>query len=226
MSKSIAIIGGKQTGSVGRHLYENLSIENIMLPDLDVRSEKQIAQFFLENENTFDGMVYSAGVYEYGSVKMMNLDSWEDTLKINLTGAMLCAKWYLRTQFYGGTLIFIGANAAYAPSPGSSAYCVSKAGLLMLTQTLAQENGPNYNFIQLDPGIIKDTNMYRDTYMRAGISEEKMLERRLKAVPAGRCMEKAEIVQWVDFLLKKGKYVNGVGIRVDGGKISASGKEK
>ena len=67
---------------------------------------------------------------------------WEKVLDVNLTGVMLTDRAVARRMIKngnGGTLINIASGAAKIPLPGAADYCVSKAGVLMLTQTLALE---------------------------------------------------------------------------------------
>jgi benzil reductase ((S)-benzoin forming) len=62
-------------------------------------------------------------------------------------------------------IVNISSGAAQTPLPGSAPYCAAKAGLEMLTRTLAAEQGPNgVRVISLRPGII-DTDM--QTLMRS-----------------------------------------------------------
>jgi len=62
-------------------------------------------------------------------------------------------------------IVNISSGAAHTPLPGIAPYCAAKAGLEMLTRTLAAEQGPNgVRVVSLRPGII-DTGM--QTLMRS-----------------------------------------------------------
>src|SRR5690606_34561237 len=90
----------------------------------------------------------------------VDADAWRATIDTNLTGAFTCAHALLPFLLARkGTIVNIGAGAAEQPFDGMSAYCVSKAGLVMLTRMLAFEYGElglrAYGF---RPGMI-DTDM-------------------------------------------------------------------
>lgn len=217
------IVGGLREKSIGRHIYKNLTGDSI-LSDIDVRDEKQIQEQMSKYKGKLNSLIYTAGIYSYGKIKDQIDKTWNNILEVNLIGAKRCLKWFLRTQEQG-TIILIGSNASDVPSAGSSAYCVSKAGMGMLTKVAGQEIAPEFNIVQLDLGIVKNTGMYHDTHENMGVNEEEMLKKRLKAVPADRCLTKDEIVDYVEFILNKGSYLNGVSLRIDGGKIKSSGKD-
>lgn len=62
-------------------------------------------------------------------------------------------------------IVNVSSGAAQSPLPGSAVYCTSKAGLEMLTRTLAAEQGPDgIRVVSLRPGII-DTEM--QAFMRS-----------------------------------------------------------
>ncbi|HKL23679.1 MAG TPA: SDR family oxidoreductase [Candidatus Nanoarchaeia archaeon] len=221
MNKTVII--GKAKGSMGAHLNKTLKTKTI-LPDFDVRDDEMIEMFFESNQNEFQNLIYTAGIYEYSKIVDADDRDWMNQIDVNLVGAMRCIKHFARTQ-KGGTIILIGSNASKVPSAGSSAYCVSKAGMKMLTKVAGQELAPDFHIIQLDLGIVEDTNMYHNTYKNMGVSEEEMLDVRLKAVPMNRCMSKDELADWIEFLITRGYYANGVSLEIDGGKIKSSGKD-
>ena len=72
----------------------------------------------------------------------MALDGWRRVLDINLTGVMLTDRVVARHMIAGnvaGTIVNIASTAARIALPGAAEYCVSKAGVVMLTQVLAME---------------------------------------------------------------------------------------
>jgi len=90
------------------------------------------------------------------------------SLTVNLIAPTLIANLFCRI-FTGGEsdrrVINVSSGAAQTPLPGSAVYCTAKAGLEMLTRTLAAEQGPDgIRIISLRPGII-DTEM--QVFMRS-----------------------------------------------------------
>lgn len=79
---------------------------------------------------------------ESNFVTNLIVDNFKRVLEINLIGVMLADKALGRqmlAQGTGGSIINIASTAARIPLPGASAYCVSKAGVHMLTKVMALE---------------------------------------------------------------------------------------
>jgi NAD(P)-dependent dehydrogenase (short-subunit alcohol dehydrogenase family) len=72
---------------------------------------------------------------------LLTLEEWDATLSVNLLGPWLGIKYaapVMRANG-GGAIINVASTAGLRPFPGAAPYCVSKAGLLMLTKTVALE---------------------------------------------------------------------------------------
>lgn len=87
--------------------------------------------------------------------------AWLDALNVNLGAAVSNARAVIGPMLAtGGTIINISSGAAIRPIPNSSAYCVSKAGLAMLTQMLHAEYGRrNIRVFGFSPGVMR-TDMH------------------------------------------------------------------
>ncbi|MEM7015768.1 MAG: SDR family NAD(P)-dependent oxidoreductase [Pseudomonadota bacterium] len=112
------------------------------------------------------------------------LEDWNRVLQINLTGVMLTARSAARQmiiQGTGGTIVNIASTAALIPLPGAAEYCVSKAGVAMLTQVLAAELIPHEIRVNaIGPGFI-------ETPMTAGMAAtDDGVEMMLAMTPMGR----------------------------------------
>ena len=118
-----------------------------------------------------DIVVINAGIsIDRRTVEESNPDDWQTTLDVNLTGAYNCAKSaipHLKARG-GGKIITVGSGMGHKGRAGSAAYCCSKAGLWMLTRTLAQELWPyNISVNELIPGPVV-TGMAADSPKREG----------------------------------------------------------
>ncbi|RVU84049.1 pteridine reductase [Leucothrix sargassi] len=94
------------------------------------------------------------------------------------------------------------------PLKGHSVYCAAKAGLVMLTQSLALELGPKVRVNAVAAGaIIWPENMQSD-----------QMDEIVSKVALGKCGEPKDIAEMILFLVGKASYVTGQVLRVDGGR--------
>ncbi len=127
----------------------------------DVRDYAAVDAMMVATAQAFGGIdivVINAGVsINPQTVEESHPDDWQATLDVNLTGAYNCAKTsipHLKARG-GGKIITVGSGMGHKGRAGSAAYCCSKAGLWMLTRTLAQELWPyNISVNELIPGPV------------------------------------------------------------------------
>jgi 3-oxoacyl-[acyl-carrier protein] reductase len=109
-----------------------------------------------------DILVNNAGVIEpISEIASSDPAVWARNIQINLTGAYNAQHAVLDGMMKagGGTIINVSSGAAYRPLEGWSAYCASKAGLAMLTRSIALETkGRGIRIFGFSPGTI-DTDM-------------------------------------------------------------------
>lgn len=88
-----------------------------------------------------DILVNNAGMGYTANLSETPLEDWQQVINLNLTSAFQCMMGILpeMRQRGTGTIINVASIAAKQAFAGWGAYCVSKAGLLALSQTLAQE---------------------------------------------------------------------------------------
>src|SRR2546421_5411511 len=90
-----------------------------------------------------DALVCSHGVAYSAPVGDETLERWEATLRINLTGPFLLARAALPHLIRArGAIVNVSSTADWYAGPSSASYCASKAGLSMLTRSLANDYGP------------------------------------------------------------------------------------
>ena len=125
----------------------------------DRASVQQMTESVVAAFGGLDILVINAGVnLDKRTVEESLPADWLGTLDVNLNGAYYCAQAaipYLRARG-GGKIIITGSGMGHRGSPERSAYCVSKAGLWMLTRCLAQELWPhNISVNELIPGPVQ-----------------------------------------------------------------------
>jgi NAD(P)-dependent dehydrogenase (short-subunit alcohol dehydrogenase family) len=163
------------------------------------------------------GAVTSAGIFDPGDMQPLagvELASFERTLRVNLIGTFLVAKFALPHLIeHGGAIVTIASTAGIRGHGFGSGYTASKGGVVALTRLLADQYGPHgVRTNCICPGAT-------DTPMTGGAFREgELAERAKRGIPLHRIAEPREIGDVACFLLSDdASYVNGQVIAVDGG---------
>jgi meso-butanediol dehydrogenase/(S,S)-butanediol dehydrogenase/diacetyl reductase len=170
-----------------------------------------------------DAVVLNAGIVRAGAVADMELSDWDATMRINLTAPFLIARSALpHLRRRGGAIVSVASVSALRAGPALGAYAASKAGLSLLTQTIAIENaadGIRANVVC--PGWTR-TSM-ADEEMDAlaaelGTDREGAYARVTSLVPQRRAADAGEVADVIAWLVSPAaSYVNGAVIPIDGG---------
>jgi NAD(P)-dependent dehydrogenase (short-subunit alcohol dehydrogenase family) len=166
-----------------------------------------------------DGIVYCAGVDLLAKLAETRDEDWARVLDVNVTGAMRVCRGALR-HFSpdGGTIVLVASAAGLRPLADRTAYCASKAALIMFAKTLAAELAPRGVRVNaLCPGAV-ETALFRSSFegaqdpqaARAAIGERYALR---------RIADPEEIARTILFLSSAASsYVTGVALAADGGR--------
>jgi NAD(P)-dependent dehydrogenase (short-subunit alcohol dehydrogenase family) len=165
-----------------------------------------------------DVLYNNAGVYLSGRgdgpAGEADLDAWDRTIAVNLTGAylMIDAVVPLMRAGGGGVVINVSSLAGVTGSR-NIAYTASKAGLIGMTKSLAFTHGQyGIRSVAMSLGPV-DTAMIAHT--KGGGTWDDMLA----SVPLGRPADPEEIASWAAFLgSDDGGYASGANIIIDGGR--------
>ena len=184
--------------------------------NLDVTSANSIKEAVaktLADKTRIDVLVNNAGITRDGLAMRMKQADWDLVLKINLTGAFLCSQAVLPMMMRNrwGRIINIASVVGQAGSAGQANYAASKAGLIGVTKTLAQEMASrNITVNAVAPGYI-DTDMTK-------VLPEEVRAKILASVPLGRMGKPEDIAAAVKFLASEDAgYITGQVIAVNGG---------
>jgi len=158
-------------------------------------------------------LVNNAGVTKDGLSMRMKLDDFTSVIQTNLTGAFLCAQGVMPGMMKErwGRIINIASVVGEMGNAGQANYVSSKAGLIGLTKSLAQELASrNITVNAVTPGFI-------ETDMTAVLSVE-VKEKMLNVIPLKRFGKPEDIAAAVAFLAgENSSYITGHVLKVNGG---------
>ena len=140
MAKLFAENGAKIiTCDMGDPQYTCDNVEFYKLDVTNADACKQFTEYAVGKYQKIDILINNAGIFTEGTVTQTDFSMWRKILSVNVDGAFLCAKYacesMLRTG--GGTVINIASEAGLSALPGQTAYNVSKAALIMMSQSMA-----------------------------------------------------------------------------------------
>ena len=185
----------------------------------DIGDPAGVQRLFAEVEDALGPvgiLVNNAGVRDDGLALSMSDDSWEDVLRVNLSGTFYCCRRALKSMLRArwGRIVNITSIAGLRGSPGQVNYSAAKAGVVGLTRTLAKEvavKGITVNAVA--PGLIATeltTNLPGDRF------DEMVAE-----IPQKRAGSPEDVANTVGFLCsKEAAYVTGGVFVTDGGLTS------
>lgn len=198
-----------------------------LVRQLDVTDEAAIESVFddtLAEFGRIDILMNNSSVDSTGKeVAEMSLDAWEEALRTNLTGPMLCCRRFIgeRRKAGGkGKIINVTSVHDEIPRPGAAEYCASKGGLQNLTRTLALELAKDQiNVNNIGPGMVL-TPMNQEA-----LEDPKAREEQVQSIPFKRAAEPWEVARLAVYLASDdAAYASGSTYYLDGGLMQNTGQ--
>jgi len=161
-----------------------------------------------------DVLVTSAAVYRKTPFDTLTEEDWDYHIDANLKGPFLFALEVgrrMKARGIAGKIITFSDWAAIRPYASYLPYCVSKAGVICLTKSLAKALGPNVQVNAIAPGPV---------LLPPDFTEEEKQEV-IDATVVKRLGSPRDIVNSVLFLIEGSDFITGHVLLVDGGRLIA-----
>jgi dehydrogenase/reductase SDR family protein 4 len=197
---------GKSALAIPAHVGKKEDVQNVV--------QKTMHQF-----GRVDILLNNAGANPLLSTLVeLPEEAFEKVLEINLKGALLMSQAVAKEMIKqgGGRIINMSSiGGLRARDDQTGAYCISKAGLNMLTQVMAKELAPHNILVNaIAPGSIKTD------FGRINWTDPERKAYRIKEIALARFGEPEEVVGIALFLASDAStFVTGEIIRVDGGQV-------
>ncbi len=178
--------------------------------ECDVRTESSVRAAVgavIERFGKLDILVNNAAVFDSGSLDSLTLEQWDAVFETNTRGPFLVAREslpYLRKTH--GRIINIGSLGGLHAWTGHAHYCASKAGVHMLTQTMAKAFAPEVSVNCVAPGWIEMDEQPSDAAQRFA-----------DKTPMKRNGSAEDVAQAVLFFATGPSFITGQILAVDGG---------
>ena len=194
---------------------------------MDVTVADSVVGAFAEMDDAgrLDLVVNNAGINMVGRVEDLSEIDWDRCLATNLKGPFLVAREAIPRlrSTGGGVIVNVASNAGLVARADEPAYSTSKAGLLMLTRSLARAHAEDRIRVNaVCPGPVGETGIMDRNLAEAADPAAALASYLAKAPLAaawGRLIDPAEVAAMIRFLCSdEAAMITGATISIDGGK--------
>lgn len=212
MSVAVHYHRSRREADVTRHAIRELGPRaELFQADLaDAAAARALPVAVAEAFGRLDVLVNSAGIMVRATVEETTPELWDQVLDTNLRSMFFTTQGALPAlRAAGGRVINLADVGGLEPWPRYAAHCVSKAGVVMLTRTLARALAPEVTVNAVAPGAVLPPDDW-DAAAREHLA---------RTTPLGRLGGPQDVTAAVLYLLEGGDYVTGETIVVDGGRL-------
>lgn len=177
---------------------------------LDTRAIPRLVSEAVKVFNGLDVLINNASTFYPTPIEIIEEDFWNDLVGSNLKAPAFMVKAcvpHLRKN--NGCIINIVDIHARRPMANHPIYCSAKAGLEMLTKSLARDLAPSIRVNAVSPGAI----LWPED--DSGMAEQEDV---LKQIPMKRMGKPKDVASLAQFLIDEAEYITGQVIAVDGGR--------
>ena len=237
--KNLNVILTGSTGGIGSAILEKLYLSNatiiatgtnqtkldtikenyssVIVKKFDISNHSSIEKFINDCNDTLnnkiDVLINNAGITSDNLTLRMKEEEWNKVINLNLTSTFLLSKYVIKNMLKNkkGKIINVTSVVGHTGNVGQANYSASKAGIIGMSKSLAQEYGrKNISINCVSPGFITSemTDKISDNYKK--IMEEK--------ISLGRFGAPEDVANVVAFLSSGlSDYITGETIHVNGG---------
>jgi pteridine reductase len=176
----------------------------------DAEAARALAPRVAQRFGGLDVLINSAGIMTRASIEDTTPALWDRVMDLNLRSAFFTVQGalpYLRAA--RGKVINLADVGGLEPWPRYAAHCISKAGVVMLTKTLALALAPDITVNAVAPGAVLPPEEWSD----------EAREHLARTTPLRRLGAPADVAGALLYLLEGGDYVTGETLVVDGGRL-------
>jgi len=215
-----------QSGDAAKETLATLpSGANAAAFQVDVTSDRDVAELFSQLDRSVDVLINNAGLQHVAPLEQFESERWEHLLSVMLSGAARMTRAVLpamREQGFG-RIIHIGSIHSLVASPYKSAYVAAKHGLLGLAKTIALETADvDITVNTICPSYIRTPLVDEQILQQAethGIPEEEVIQKiMLEPMPKKAFITPGEVAGTIEFLTTSAaRNITGQSIAIDGG---------
>jgi 3-oxoacyl-[acyl-carrier protein] reductase len=198
----------------------------VLLVTADVADDAQVKSMMREVDAAFgglDALVNNAGttISTPGrDLDAVSPEEWDRVFAVNVKGLFLVTRAAVPLLKRGSSpsIVNTASIVGLRPGPQPLPYAASKAAVVSLTRQLAGALSPDIRVNAVAPGWIEGDWMER----MLGAHYDRLMERRAKATPLGRCATFDDVAEVILSLIESNRFVNGEIVVVDGGYSSTT----
>jgi 3-oxoacyl-[acyl-carrier protein] reductase len=192
----------------------------------DISEDAEVRAMLRRVEEAFGGLetlINNAGTTISAPPKDLegvSVEDWDRVFAVNVRGLFLVtrASVPLLRQGENPCIVNTASIVGLRPGPQPLPYAASKAAVVSLTKQLAGALAPDIRVNAVAPGWMEGEWMERSL----GDNYARLMERRAKATPLGRCVTADDVAETMLSLILCNRFVNGEIVVVDGGFASTT----
>ena len=184
----------------------------------DVSKLEDVRRLFAETNKAFgklDILVNNAGIYEFSPLEAITAEHFHKQFDLNVLGLLLTTQEAVKHfGSSGGSIVNISSVAAMSAPANASVYSATKASVVAITRSLAQELGPRRIRVNaVNPGVVETEGLHS-----AGIADSEFRKAAEAQTPLGRIGQPQDIAPAVVFLASsESAWTTGETLYITGG---------